>query len=224
MTPNSSTTSETPHLTPEQTRARILGAASQVFAEKGFHRASTREICRLAGVNNAAINYHFGNKGQLYSEVLRQPLRRMTEAALINSSAQADLRTHLHAFIRSILLPLSAENEDAARHYRIIAREIIEPTGLLCDSMRADVARYFHILRTRIAQELPKEYPEAELDRLCLAIAGQAVFFARSKPTIADLSPCLKLDAAGVAQLSERLTDYAIILVTTEARTSGRTI
>ena len=50
----------------QDTKARIIEAAGQVFANKGFEAATIREICRLAQVNLAAINYHFGDKQRLY--------------------------------------------------------------------------------------------------------------------------------------------------------------
>ena len=53
------------------TRERLLEAAGEVFAQKGFREATIREICARAGANIAAINYHFGGKERLYAEVLR---------------------------------------------------------------------------------------------------------------------------------------------------------
>src|SRR5208337_1816147 len=54
-----------------ETRQRLLEAAGELFAEKGFRLAGTREICRKAGTDIAAIHYHFGNKENLYEAVLR---------------------------------------------------------------------------------------------------------------------------------------------------------
>lgn len=48
------------------TRERVLGAALDVFAEKGFRQGTVREICSRAGVNSAAVNYHFQSKEGLY--------------------------------------------------------------------------------------------------------------------------------------------------------------
>ena len=54
-----------------KTRQCLLDAAGELFAEKGFRLAGTREICRKAGTEIAAIHYHFGNKENLYEAVLR---------------------------------------------------------------------------------------------------------------------------------------------------------
>lgn len=50
----------------EATRARILEAAVEAFAEKGFLGASTREIARRAGTNQGLITYHFQSKEDLW--------------------------------------------------------------------------------------------------------------------------------------------------------------
>jgi AcrR family transcriptional regulator len=50
----------------EATRERILGAAVETFAEKGFLGASTREIARRAGTNQGLITYHFHSKDELW--------------------------------------------------------------------------------------------------------------------------------------------------------------
>lgn len=56
----------------EESRARLLEAAGQLFARDGFHGVSTRALANAANVNLAAITYHFGGKQALYHEVLRQ--------------------------------------------------------------------------------------------------------------------------------------------------------
>lgn len=51
------------------TKEKILIAAAEEFAEKGFNVATVRDICDNAGVNVAAVNYHFSSKNILYEKV-----------------------------------------------------------------------------------------------------------------------------------------------------------
>jgi TetR/AcrR family transcriptional regulator len=50
----------------EATRERIVEAALEAFAEKGFRGASTRDIARRAGTNQGLITYHFRSKDELW--------------------------------------------------------------------------------------------------------------------------------------------------------------
>jgi AcrR family transcriptional regulator len=50
----------------EATRERIVEAALEAFAEKGFHGASTRDIAQRAGTNQGLITYHFPSKDELW--------------------------------------------------------------------------------------------------------------------------------------------------------------
>jgi AcrR family transcriptional regulator len=54
------------------TQARILEAAYDVFSERGFEGASVRAVCKHAGVNVAAINYHWSSKEALWLAVCKR--------------------------------------------------------------------------------------------------------------------------------------------------------
>lgn len=55
---------------PEETRTRILGAAREVFSEKGSRGSTTREVADRAGVNEATLFRHFGTKVALIQAML----------------------------------------------------------------------------------------------------------------------------------------------------------
>ena len=54
----------------DTTAEKIVAAATNLFATKGYEGTSTKEICDTADVNIAAIHYHFGSKEQLYCEII----------------------------------------------------------------------------------------------------------------------------------------------------------
>nr|WP_287411116.1 TetR/AcrR family transcriptional regulator [Pseudodesulfovibrio sp.] len=65
----------------ETTRNKILFAASDVFCEKGFDKTRVRDICAIADVNVAAVNYHFGDKQNLFYKVLALWMEEFVEKA-----------------------------------------------------------------------------------------------------------------------------------------------
>lgn len=65
-----------------ETRNRILDAAEELFVEHGLDATSMRMITTKAGVNLAAVNYHFGSKGSLIQEVFQRRLTDLNRARL----------------------------------------------------------------------------------------------------------------------------------------------
>ena len=67
---------------PAATKQRILDTAESLFMEHGFEATSLRSITAAAGVNLAAVNYHFGSKEELFQSVLTRRLDPMNHARL----------------------------------------------------------------------------------------------------------------------------------------------
>ena len=81
----------------EQTRARLLRAAVNVFDRKGYAAASVREIVEIAGVAKPALYYHFGSKEGLLTSVLEAAAREFTRAMERGVSRPGTARDRLFA-------------------------------------------------------------------------------------------------------------------------------
>src|SRR5215472_7846744 len=75
------------------TKSRLLGVAERLFADQGFDGVSVRQLTAAAGVNLAAVNYHFGSKEGLLSAIFEQRCRPMNEERLRRLS---DCAEHAH--------------------------------------------------------------------------------------------------------------------------------
>lgn len=90
------------------TRERILDAAEAMFAAKGYDGASTRDIVAVSGDTVGSVNYHFGSKGQLLSDVVA---RRWNVIADARRDAYAAERARhggtppLKAVVASVVIP-----------------------------------------------------------------------------------------------------------------------
>lgn len=80
----------------EETRARIVEAAVEVFGERGYDRASTRDIATAAGVNAPAIQYYFDGKEGVYLECVEHLItllwRKMSPCVEAAEAALADAK------------------------------------------------------------------------------------------------------------------------------------
>src|SRR5207247_10961656 len=91
------------------TRQRLLEAAGEVFAERGFRDATTQEICRRADANIAAVHYHFGDKEELYRTVIQYAEERAAESAPADVEPGAPAEKRLREHIESFLVRLFVE-------------------------------------------------------------------------------------------------------------------
>jgi TetR/AcrR family transcriptional regulator len=95
----------------DQTRARILEAATQEFSANGLAGARTEQIAEAAGVNKALLYYYFRSKDALYAAALESVAARMAAAsmsvlALECSAGERLLRTALNHFDRIYSQPV----------------------------------------------------------------------------------------------------------------------
>ncbi len=84
-----------------ETRARIIECAGRLIAENGFARTTSKNICALARVNLAAVNYHFGSREGLYYAVISEVLTYMMNTEKIRE-IYADEKTP-HAKVEALL-------------------------------------------------------------------------------------------------------------------------
>lgn len=134
------------------TKERILGAAEELFARHGFEGASLRQLTSAAGVNLAAVNYHFGSKDRLIEEVFRRRLdqlngRRMAALQKITGEPDATIEDVLAAFIVPAL-ELSHDG-NGSLFMRVLARAFAEHD----DTLRKFLSdNYGHVMRQFTAE------------------------------------------------------------------------
>src|SRR5476651_2466907 len=84
----------------QETRRRLLQAAGEVFAERGFHAATIKDITDRAGASLASVNYHFRDKSELYAAVLRRIGEECAHIIPPDQALTGDAPTRFRQFIR----------------------------------------------------------------------------------------------------------------------------
>jgi TetR/AcrR family transcriptional regulator, regulator of cefoperazone and chloramphenicol sensitivity len=129
-------------------KERILDEAEALFAEKGFYAVTVREITRAARCNLAAVNYHFGNKENLYLEVFKArwvPRARRVQSFFRHLLSMQD-RPSLAGTVRALaeaFLKGPLTDDERLRHSQLMIREMAE-TGPAMDMLMEEVIRPFY--------------------------------------------------------------------------------
>ncbi|MFL9966018.1 CerR family C-terminal domain-containing protein [Paraburkholderia sediminicola] len=110
------------------TRQHLLDTAGQVFAERGFADATSKEICARAGTPMASVNYHFGSREALYEAALVEAHRQMVGLDELTALTQGpgDPREKLQTVL-SRFVGLST-NAGAPWGFMLMLREILSPS------------------------------------------------------------------------------------------------
>jgi AcrR family transcriptional regulator len=194
-------------MNPDETRERIVRAAGEVFGRHGFDGTTIRQITKRAGVNVAAVNYHFRDKGELYLRVLREAKGLCSELVITEPGGEPSehLRRFIFAFVRGLLDPARP-----AWHTQVITQEMMRPTPALDLIVREMTEPIFRQIRDIIGAVAGAKLPGATLDMLASSILGQCLFYVRSRSMLERLAPELAHGADRVDRIAEHITTFSL--------------
>lgn len=166
-------------------RSRLIQAAGELFAENGYRDTTVRDICRQAGTNIAAVNYHFKGKDHLFEEVMIDVIKtgwRKYPVGYGCDEAQSP-QEKLRAFVRGFFLR-RFDFDRPDWHGRLLRRE----TLMMTPRARKLLGRYI-VANDKLLLSAVRELlgPQAGDDavRLCSAsVKGQMLVFMHPKPDI----------------------------------------
>ncbi len=165
------------------TKDRILDAAELAFAERGFAATSLRAVTAAAGVNLAAVNYHFGSKDGLIRAVFarrldpvnRDRLDRLDAAEREATSAGPSLEHILETFVRPVARLADATVGDTPLLAALLGRVHVEPDAGLRDLLAEqfeEAARRYLAAFARALPHLGERELRARFQFCVAAMAG----------------------------------------------------
>jgi AcrR family transcriptional regulator len=202
----------------EETRWRLLQAATEVFAEVGYHAATTREICKRAEVNLASIHYYYGDKAELYREVFRLPFLSDCNLFATLDISKVSLEEGLHVFYQWFFPTVSEEDPMLKLFMRLHAREDAEPSGVLGDAMMQAFRPNHERIQALLCRELGLKKPDTDADRLTFAVIGLATAYFHNHTALDYFAPNLIKGQKARETMAERLVGYAVALIESERK------
>lgn len=204
-------TANSPITAAPETRQRLLEAAGEIFAARGYRQATVREICRLAQANLAAVNYHFRDKEGLYAAVLEEAHQRALEKYPLDRPDYEALPPagRLHVFISHVIFKLFGADMTAHR-FKLMAWEMVEPTAAL-DTLVANIIRPLEQRLAAIVRELLGPGVSDEQIRLCeISIMGQCLHHRHAQPVIRRLFPDQQYGPENLHKLADHITQFSL--------------
>jgi AcrR family transcriptional regulator len=208
------------------TRTRILDAAEELFMQHGFEGTSMRQLTSRAGVNLAAVNYHFGSKDALIEAVFRRRLDPMNAARLAElAKLEANGNLSPEAIIRAFVGPSLRLVEDAkggGRNFtRLLGRTYTEPSKTLRALIGHMYAPTMERYKAALERALP-QMPREELVWRMHFMFGTLAYTLAATDTVQLIAGCKPEDRYDAQLLEERLTAFLLAGLLAPLKTSMR--
>jgi AcrR family transcriptional regulator len=199
-----------------ETRTRILDAAEELFMQHGFEGTSMRTLTSKAGVNLAAVNYHFGSKDALIEAVFRRRLDPMNAARIAEldrlesaSPSPPDADAIIRAFLRASLAMIEDVKCGGRNFSRLLGRTYTEPSkpirALIGQLYAPAMSRY----KSALVRALPN-LPDEELIWRMHFMFGTLAYTLAATDTVQLIAGCKPEDRYDARLLEERLTTFLL--------------
>jgi len=190
----------------ERARHQLLEAAGEVFAEKGYSQATSKEICERAGMNSASVNYHFGGFEALYAETLAHAHRRLVAIGAIRdiaesrASSREKLRAIVVLFVRRLALSRTSWE------VRILSREFVSSSPAGEAFFRSEILPKMDILRVIVASLVGAPPDDPVVGRALLAVVSPGMMLAiADRGRLTRIIPGLEKTSEEIDPLIEHL-------------------
>lgn len=155
-------------------KRKLLDAAEQLFAEKGFEAVSVRDITQLAKTNVASVNYHFGSRDGLLALVMTRYMNPVTEERLVRletlekkwSGKSVPLEEIIDALVRPLVGQVRKSDLTERLFYKLTGRIFAEQgTGL-----PPQIEDHFRQVAERFTRAFGKALPTVPAEELAWRI------------------------------------------------------
>jgi|GEM_PF-1833658 len=181
----------------------LIAEAERIFADKGFHATSIRDIACATDSNVAMIYYYFRNKEDLYLQILDDTFRKMSECIQESIEAAGDEEERIRLVIRTYIAFMGTRKHIP----RIMAREMAEGGEHFAIIMQRYLSRNYAAVHDTIKSGIDRGLfspVDPSLSPLCMI--GMMVFFFVASPTIKRILNRQDYDIQFLEQITAQVT------------------
>lgn len=197
-----------------ETKLKILNTAETLFAENGVANTSLRNITQAASVNLAAVNYHFGSKDELVSQVFLRRLEPMNDKRLkrlellLAGTKEPELKAVLRAFIEPPLeMSRASAGDQGAVFIKLIGRTYTEPSEKIHELIRSTHKAVIDAYKPVFHVCLP-ELPSDVLHWRLHFMVGVLAYAMAGSDTMRLISSGQVNETVDITELSEQLISF----------------
>lgn len=171
----------------QDSRAKLISAATLLFAEKGLAGVSIRELAEAAKVNSALISYYFNGKEGLYLAVLEELFSPAAKFLDAFSELKLDPVERLQYYARAVV----AVHNKSPYLLRFAHNELANPTAALEIIVEKYISRLFGFVHKAFTDGIKEGYFNADLDPnyAAISLAGIMNFYFLVRPITARMLP-----------------------------------
>lgn len=206
----------------DDTRIRLLEAAEEVFAEKGFEAATTREICKRAGVKNVgAVNYYFQGKERLYAEAVKFAMRTCCHGAPFPDwPPGTPPARRLRDFIRTVMTRMLEIPKEASMVLMTQEMTRLTPTAVTVEAVDENIRPMANALVGILDELIPDVPPERRI-LVGFSIMGQCLYYRQNRAVSEVLFGRRLLHKFSADELAEHIADFSLAAIRRERTKAG---
>ena len=191
-------------------RQRLLDAAGELFADKGFDGATIRDIIGRAGTNIAAVNYYFRDKEHLYIEAVKEAAcGSVKEPALPQWDSETPPADKLGQFIK-MLVGRILKNQRPSWHTQLMMRELARPTSACTEWVRDYVRPMSEVLFQILGDLLPPGTPRWKVNMTGFSVVGQILYYVQDRRVVTLLVGEENLAHYNADAIAEHITEFTL--------------
>ena len=193
----------------DATKARLLDAAGEEFAERGFDGATIRGISERAHANVAAVNYHFRDKDNLYVQAVIEAHRCGVEPEGDDEPDGLSAAESLRLYVRNFLSRVLALGSEDSWHQRLMLREMLRPSHASETLVREVIRPKFERLVAILRLACPG-LDERRVTASAFSIIGQCLHYKMARPIAERLIGDEAFTALDLDYLADHIAGFSL--------------